>query len=503
MDTVSTLPSNLIHNLRTRVHYLFTGRPIFNRYPVPSDRNTGPMSSRLGRFFRSKRVQRNALGVALAIHAVFQLFIFIMIITFIKRGTKSGDPNSPEFAMYKNSDFKDCASSSPFHTNCTWVNSLGPNDDIDPRYLQWFLENNGSFLSQDDFTDPSWQTSTSYTWCELVSCLKGFEVIPSSPHPSAFFYSNIMIWSFINLTVISTFWTTRRRIWGEGYDGKSDVHLGIVDWIFLAYDLCSFILWWRAFGFVAEQPYYASDISILAWITPFRHACSMPYPPYSNWFTEHPNRKIAAVVTLSLITFIQWIASVNFMSIRGYDLFQSPVTPSVLYRRYDCLQSQISNVTGTSVCSPEQLCAKDWLFSDVGFDGGGVGVNSSLIPYFFMFIYITIALIIPFIGTFSLWADYALNNKQLTWERTKTVFAACTNWGVVAVLTGYLTMAVVISIGMMHHFITNWNVLNFSATVNYDLGCRAVHIAISPWWQYLDVKTKGWEERIVKMWFNA
>jgi hypothetical protein len=193
------------------------------------------------------------------------------------------------------------------------------------------------------------------------------------------------------------------------------------------------------------------------------------------------------------------------MSIRGgYDLTGSPTVQSDLYRRYDCLQSQISNATGTSVCSPEQLCAEDWLFSDIGFALGDIRINAPLLFYYIMFFLLTVILIAPFFGVFLKWGIDAYDGKQLTWERTKAYFVKFMNWCLFASFMGILVVwGVAISIGMMHHFITSWKVSNFAATVNYDLGCQAVHIAVSPWSQYLDVKTKGWEQRIVKMWFNA
>ena len=186
-------------------------------------------------------------------HIVFQLFIFVIIITFIKRGANSVDPGSPEFAMYNNSDFKDCASSRPAHTNCTWVNSLRPDYELnDPWYLQWSLENNGSFLNELDYDQDFSKGYSSYTWCELASSLKGFKVIPSSPHPSVFSYSSIMVWSFINVTAISAILTIRKRVWDDGHNNQGDSEgLEILDWFLLAYDLCSFIQWWRAFSLVA------------------------------------------------------------------------------------------------------------------------------------------------------------------------------------------------------------------------------------------------------------
>jgi hypothetical protein len=155
--------------------------------------------------------------------------------------------------------------------------------------LQSSLDNDGSFLNELDYDQDFSKGYSSYTWCELASCLKGFKVIPSSPHPSAFSYASIMVWSFINVTAISAILTIRKRVWDDGHGNQGDCEgLEILDWFLLAYDLCSFIQWWRAFGLVAGQPHYAPDISILAWFTPFRYAFSMHYCPYSCWFTERP-----------------------------------------------------------------------------------------------------------------------------------------------------------------------------------------------------------------------
>jgi hypothetical protein len=56
---------------------------------------------------------------------------------------------------------------------------------------------------------------------------------------------------------------------------------------------------------------------------------------------------------------------------------------------------------------------------------------------------------------------------------------------------------------MVYSVTVGWKAWDRSAAVTYDLDCRAVHVAVSPWLQYLDVPNHGWEQRIVKMLFNS
>lgn len=167
----------------------------------------------------------------------------------------------------------------------------------------------------------------------------------------------------------------RKRIFGNGHHPSTCKRQGILDLIFHGYDLCSFIIWWCEFGRIAERPYYASVVSIWDWFTPFRYSINLNHHPYSCWLNRRPNLKGAIISTFYLVTFIQWIATVYFMRLHHCDL--SGIWQINLFRKYDCLQSQISNATGTSVCSPEQLCAKDWLFTDIGFGKLGNSANTA------------------------------------------------------------------------------------------------------------------------------
>lgn len=56
---------------------------------------------------------------------------------------------------------------------------------------------------------------------------------------------------------------------------------------------------------------------------------------------------------------------------------------------------------------------------------------------------------------------------------------------------------------ILRGIIQYWDEWNRQASVAYDFDCQAVHIAISPWRQYLDIDGFGRTLRVVKAWFNA
>jgi hypothetical protein len=69
--------------------------------------------------------------------------------------------------------------------------------------------------------------------------------------------------------------------------------------------------------------------------------------------------------------------------------------------------------------------------------------------------------------------------------------------------TGLLIVAIANIFPAMIYMIKNWRELNHTATVAYDVECRAVHVTMSAVRDYLNVVDNGLGQRILKLWFNA
>jgi len=440
----------------------------------------------------------------LPILVLFQLANYIILILIISSGRDDVDTSSPVFAMYKNSGFMDCASSSPVHVNCSMVYGY----DLDSYIFgNWGAEHNGSFLNELDYNYVGPNANLSYTWCELASCLKGFKVIPSSPLPSAFRYTNMAMWCYVNLMAISITWGSRQRLKIENPENHNEEwcekNVGFWDWFFLLYTLCCIIFWWRSYSLVAAHPYQGAAISITTWFATWNLAFSMQCHPWSCWFNWLPGWRTPIKWVLSIFAIIHWIATLHFLNIRWGDL-RIVDWQGDLFPRYDCLESQISNSTGTSLCSPEKLCAKTWLFSDPGFGlSGNDLIESVWIFYMFVFFLLSFAAWLPSLYIIGRRFWNILDDGDPLTPREKAKEVVILSFAVGACVGLFLLFILTIGIGVLAYIADHWKSWDTAATVTYDMECEAVHVALNPWMQYLDVKGVGFPLRVVNLLFNA
>lgn len=130
-----------------------------------------------------------ALNVLLAL---FQVGIFAIGMVMIYTSHAGIDESSSDFALYKNSRFRECANTSPEQVNCTLLqgnalNGYQPPAQKDPQ--NHFLV----YMTFRDFEGNSSELPT-YTWCEMVSCLKDFKVLPTALRPSALQLPSLKTW---------------------------------------------------------------------------------------------------------------------------------------------------------------------------------------------------------------------------------------------------------------------------------------------------------------------
>jgi hypothetical protein len=279
----------------------------------------------------------------------YQVAILVITVIFVYTDSTGFDPSSPDWPYYKNSAFANCSMSSPTHVNCTMLH-----DHLDSlpseltqqgdKFLMYLTYN-----AEVGYND----TPMTYTWCELASCLKGFKVVPSSPRPSAFGYSGIMIWSFLNMMSLTALWSLRKLFVARRHEAKDCPGQGFIDWVCNVYDLGAFVFWWHSFCIAAPDPYTAAPISIMAWVTAWRYAYMAHYHPLSCWLKLHLRWKWPVRGSIYFAVVAQWVATCY--------IFHSVIIAlnSDTYPKYNCLESLIPTAPGTSNCSSAELCAKN------------------------------------------------------------------------------------------------------------------------------------------------
>ncbi|KAF2966740.1 hypothetical protein GQX73_g6835 [Xylaria multiplex] len=404
------------------------------------------------------------------------------------------DINSPDFTLYKNSQFETCVNSSPEQVNCTLLEA----DLHDSRYpdLSWI----GKQRDQYFITGPEYQVSASaldpmVSWCDLASCMAGWKIVPSIVRDSALGLTVLKAWSFLLITAITVFWDLR----GILSPPKTCKRGGFIDWTLLVWKAGQLGFWWWAYATFVRNPTMAEPVSLVGWISTWALAVNFSLHPWACYFSLDSSIRRSIVIALNITTFVQWSATLHALQQQnGRDSIQ----------KYDCLSSSIASAPGSSLCAAEQLCSKRWLFSNPDF----TSENTETATVFYMIaVYYAIVTypIYLFLSAAStairrwfpdmigrLWVWFADSEDS---DRAGLQMFRLALFG----LFGYLGLSYSIPFFTSPDFKVDFHENSSWSTLAYDSSCRAVHVGISPTYAYLDINAFARNVRIAKALFNA
>ncbi|RSL57485.1 hypothetical protein CEP54_008259 [Fusarium duplospermum] len=130
-------------------------------------------------------------------------------------------PDSLEFPLYKNTEFRNCSSVSAKPVDCNALkNMLG---DARPRNL----------LKTPLYT--MGRPRNTFDWCTVVQCFKGYKVIPSKPYPSAHIPNNFSVWVSFNVAMLRYQCLPDEIADAPGKSNCSSAQLCSQDWMFKSY----------------------------------------------------------------------------------------------------------------------------------------------------------------------------------------------------------------------------------------------------------------------------
>jgi hypothetical protein len=402
-------------------------------------------------------------------------------------------PEDPDFSLFKNSRFEDCLLSTPTNdVNCTWIYDSALKA---PLRLPGTVSDSPHFMTELIYYNDANDIFSGGTeeWCRLTRCLSDFKVVPSSPHPSAYGFTGLDAWFALNFMGLTGAFTIK-KILHKKHSRDTCKGPALDDWCLIVVDSVHLALWWFNFSRLAVAPEHSPPVSLYAWVTPWRRMFSLYYHPYSCYFQGDSKWKQALISMFALVTAMQWIATIYATSLtftRVNGLPHLVFLPDV-FAQYDCLEDQIETAPGSTTCSPDQICSKEWLFGDPGFSRQDVTLTMYIIQmyYFLVFLYMSVA------GLFTLmtlWnpARWA-HNIQI---KLPKIFVLSVIVAVAGALMFGFGAAIILGAG--------WGKLNREGTVAYDLDCHALHVTISPWRYYMDVSDVTRPLRILKTYFNA
>ncbi|KAG9253091.1 uncharacterized protein F5Z01DRAFT_659135 [Emericellopsis atlantica] len=333
-----------------------------------------------------------------------------------------------------------------------------------------------------------------YDWCSLASCFKDFKVIPSTARPSATRRSSILVWCSINMAAISGVWAIRKLLSGQRHDPEHCPGVSLFDWGVYAYDLGSFVFWWYEISAVARDPAAAAQISILNWIKTVGYLLLVNQHPISCQLHQHPRLKKSIFSAVLIIAVAQWIATCFAVGTQYDDILPTKRAPK-LSAKYECLASRIEDAPGTTSCSADVLCSMSWMYSVADF----LDEERSALFYAGI-LFICVSTLFPLFILVS-FRDAMLDKQSFTIRRETILHVPRWLAGGLALyyVLGNIAIAILVLVDIQHKSAS----MDREAPLTYHLGCTALHLAFSPWRQYLDINDKGRALRVAKGWFNA
>lgn len=430
------------------------------------------------------------MGVAIA----FTVMFAVKSPNFGGYNPDSPSPDSPGYALYKNTRFEECYSTPTSTTDCAAIRvalNASVTDDI-----TGFRDNNVGFLRSDLVHNND--SNLIADWCEAISCFDEYKVVPSSPRDLAFLPTVLTSWAasagFLVGSLVQL-WLQQKALYSpenKPCKGLRDIHW--YSWPFIIADLCSFVWWWISFGKLVAAPESAATPFVVGWVIPWKYAGLFRFHPFSCAFGKNRRGQLVTrwiFYTLAVIQYIAscYVAHVNFpIDLLGNTVWgQRAPHPS-----YDCVQSQIDAAPGASTCSATEICSRNWLFVDPMYQFTG-DHQYSIFAVWFIFSMLTFAILTPvFVMTVGLFERG--NSSPLNYLR----------WGdpgPIAILS-FLSFCEIVVGGLLIEDIVDRLSLRPYASVTLDWECQAIHVGMSSWRYYIDVHYgQGW--RIAKMWFNS
>lgn len=416
---------------------------------------------------------------------------------FLNTDNTSFEPDSPDFPLYKNSRFKECSAIAPDVAKCNIIDTWWTRN---PRQVYNETQARRLIMSS-EFSE----NGTHLNWCEMVSCLNGFKVIPTSARESAIGPTNFNYSWVSALTCLNVMWTFKK--WNPALNRRDRAkpcrglrELNIIDWLFTAWDICGPIIWWWiSFFLLLAKPVYSTTLSILAWTTSLKTVVILHYHPYSCALARSLKVKKALSWVFGILAVVQWAASVYIMQ-ASWGNYSARTAPA--YQGYNCLRARMPDAPGTSPCSAEQLCSDSFLFraADFSFPNDDNGQITILMFFVFYSLPLSTLLVVVALGFFEAkgkgdWREWRQSAKQFTKYMPTIPFSGIVLVSVLALLIG--------SGRFCYALVLTWKRTNRDAVLAFDKDCHAVHVSLSPWKYYMDINKYSRALRVAKTWFGA
>ncbi|KAK5686991.1 hypothetical protein LTS10_001127 [Elasticomyces elasticus] len=386
------------------------------------------------------------------------------------------DTGGAQYLLYKNSRYAECTAQALTTTNCTLLDAWNERPD------------NVHYIDKLHYGS-DYNTS----WCEMVSCVKDYTVLPSTPRRSAITYTTISTLPGLLLSSLGAAWAFKEQTTKPHHDTQDCPKFGIITLMLMALDLGTTIFWWHSFIIILLHQRTPQVISLVAWITTWRHTYDGQTHPVSCWLDKHPGYRKPLTWGLAVATALQYVATCYLVYV-VWPLLPEPADPHPVDRRYDCMNSQ--PIDYKSSCSYQEVCTKDVLLADPGaFTFNSLGGGGPRIAFLALCLITFMSLLGPVCYVVAF-------HRKSNWRDAWNGYDRFTRGPVGPVLCSSLLVISALYI-FVWTFAKDLYKSNREATVAYHPACRVAHVALSPWKNYLDVGDDAKAFRIAKAWLNA
>ncbi|KAH6653405.1 hypothetical protein BKA67DRAFT_320075 [Truncatella angustata] len=430
------------------------------------------------------------VGIGLVL-AVFSLGVMVAVIArSVTTNNTSSEPETSDFALYKNSGFKKCYSPLADTYNCTHLLA----ELSGPKSLPEIYAAEGFGY-----------VSNTHDWCQIVNCFNGFKIIPSTARLSATNLPGIACWWTILVTSITALWHSGTQLAKSSQTKhkscKGSKDISWIDWMFLAYDVCGPIIWWWvSFGEFASDATKSATIAITSWVTTWKLGRLIQYHPYYCALPGGCRTKRALTWNLNIMAVLQWIASVYVLYVYRGDLLGK----ASALQSYDCLASQIPDAPGSTPCTTGELCSQNVFFKSGYFSYDTNFPFEGRFTLFFFFLLWTVAALLPFIFAFIVWLHDIISScfsVPVREDRKNDLQRFNLAPNTLLSLVSFISICAAM-------FYSTWllkegNKNGREGPIIFHRECNALHVQLSPWRYYLDLSDYARAFRVAKMWFNA
>lgn len=432
---------------------------------------------------------------------VFGAYIVVAAVVTVLFAVKTDNegmprPGTPDYALYKNTIFKDCyddflPNDGSNSNNCSAIQSILENGR--PEIVSEGI----GYVFKLEFSDTSLPRDerVPYTWCQAAACVGDYKVVPSSPRDTAFWATSLGAYTKVSVVFVAALWQFL-KLHKALYSSETEPCEGVGWdlWVILAWDAASVGWWWFDFGRHASDPSTHPAPGMLGWVSLWKYGYLVGFHPYACALGRRPRLTLATKWVVNTLAFAQWVAAVYI-----WNATKSSYSP---YPTYDCLASQVADAPGTSTCAAEEICSRDLLLRsyDFSFSGDDMDFSDPGLAMYAAFIILTLGAVgrALIVGLLPVVLHALLGKGSSVREMRERVYKHDVGYAgsialssVACIIVGAFTTAGAV-MAFQHHR---------EGTFVVDWGCRAVHVNLSSWRYYLDVQYER-PLRAVKMWFN-